>query len=88
MRRRRILGGGGGSDDDNGDDEMDDSDLDEPGWRITPKMMDIVDLSDWLRSELGDGGLQRMIFEIDKANLGRRGRAGGVDATGGGDSRV
>ena len=32
-------------------------------------MMDRVDLSDWLRSELGDGGLRRMIFEIDKADL-------------------
>ena len=63
-----MLGGGGGSDDD-GDDETDDSDLDEPGWRMTRKIMDRVDLSDWLRSELGDGGLRRMIFEINKADL-------------------
>ena len=33
VRRRRMLGGGGGSDDD-GDDEMDDSDLDKPGWLL------------------------------------------------------
>ena len=81
MRRRRILGGGWGSDDDDGDDETDDSDLDEPGWRITCKMMDRVDLSDWLISELGDGGLRRMIFEIDKANLEalRSSRGGGRD---------
>ena len=67
VRRRRILGGGGGSDDD--DDKTDDSDLDEPGWRITRKIMDRVDSSDWLRSELGYGGLRRMIFDIDKADL-------------------
>ena len=60
-----MLGGGGGSDDDNGDDETDDLDLDEPGWRITREMMDHVDSPDWLRSELGDGGLWRMIFEIN-----------------------
>ena len=69
MRRRRILGGGGGSDDNDDDDETDDSDLDEPGWRITREMMDRVDSLDWLRSELGDGGLRRMIFEIDTADL-------------------
>ena len=62
MRRRRILGGEGGSDDDDGNDETDDSDLDEPGWRITREIMDRVDLSDWLSSELGGGGLRRMIF--------------------------
>ena len=64
-----MLGGRGGSDDDDGDNEMDDSDLDEPGWRITCEMMDRVDSSDWLRSELGGGGLRRMIFEIDEADL-------------------
>ena len=58
-----MLGGGGRSDDD-GDDESDDSDLDDPGWRITCKIMDRVDSSEWLRSELGDGGLRRMIFKI------------------------
>ena len=42
-------------DDGDSDDETDDSDLDEPGWRITHEMMDCVDLSDWMRSELGDG---------------------------------
>ena len=41
-----MLGGGGGSDDNDGDDETDDSDIDEPGWRITREMMDCVDLSD------------------------------------------
>ena len=54
-----MLGGGGGLDDDDGDNETDDSDLDEPGWRITREMMDRVDSLDWLRSELGDGGLRR-----------------------------
>ena len=51
-------------------------------------MMDRVDSSDWLRSELGDGGLRRMIFEIDKADLEALRSSGGVDATGVGDSRV
>ena len=76
-----MLGGGGGSDNDGGDDETEDSDLDEPGWRITRKMMDRVDLSDWLRSELGDGGLRRMIFAIDEANLkaSRSSNGGGRD---------
>ena len=64
-----MLGGGGGSNDDGGDDEMYDSDLDKPGWRITREMMDRVDLSDWLRSELEDGGLWRMIFVINEADL-------------------
>ena len=64
-------------DNDNGNDETDDSDLDEPGWRITREMMDHVDLSDWLRSELGDGGLRRMIFEIDEANLEASRSSGG-----------
>ena len=67
-----MLGGGGESDDDNGDggdDKTEDSDLDNLGWRITREMMDRVDSSDWLRSELEDGGLRRMIFEIDEADL-------------------
>ena len=78
-----MLGGGVGSDDDGGNDKTDDSDLDDPGWRITREMMDRVDSSDWLRSELGDGGLRRMIFEINEADLeasrssGRGGRDGG-----------
>ena len=44
-------------------------------------MMDRVDSSDWLRSELGDRGLQHMIFEIDEANLeaSRSSRGGGRD---------
>ena len=77
-----MLGGGGGSDDDDGD-ETDDSDLDEPGWRITRKMMDSVDLSDWLRSELGDRGLRRMIFEIDEADLEASSSSGGDGRDGG-----
>ena len=72
-----MLGGGGGSDNDNGEDEMDDSDLDDPGWRITHDMMDRVDLSDWLRSELGDGGLRRMIFEINVSDLEESRSSGG-----------
>ena len=76
-----MLGGGGGSDNDDGDDETDDSDLDEPGWRITREMMDHLDLSDWLRSELGDRGLRRMIFDIDEADLeaSRSSKGGGRD---------
>ena len=84
----RALGGGGRSDDDD-DDETDDSGIDEPGWRITREMMDCVDSSDWLRSELGDGSLRRMIFEIDEADLeASRSSGGGGHDEGGGDSRV
>ena len=77
MKRRKISGGGGGSDNDDDDNKTDDSDLEEPRWRITRKMMDRVDSSDWLRSELGDGGLRRMIFEIDKADLEASRSSGG-----------
>ena len=47
-------------------------------------MMDRGDSSDLLILELGDGGLQRMIFEIDKADLeaSRLSGGGGRDATG------
>ena len=83
-----MLGGGGGSDDDDGGNETDDSDLDDPGLRITCVMMDRVDSSDWLRLELGDGGLWRMIFEINEADLKSSRSRGGADATGDGDSRV
>ena len=68
--------------------DMDDSDLDKPGWRITREMMDCVDLSDCLRLELGGGGLWRMIFEIDAANLEASRLRGGADPTGGGNSWV
>ena len=78
-----MLGGGGGSDDDDGKDETDDSDLDEPGWRITRKMMDHVDSSDWLRSDLGDGGLRCTIFDIDEANLEASRSSGGGGRDGG-----
>ena len=78
-----MLGGGGGSDGDDGDDKTDDSDLDEPGWRITREMMDRVDSLDWLRSELGDGGLRRMIFEIDEADLEASRLSGGGGRNGG-----
>ena len=84
-----MLGGGGGSDKDNGDNKTDDSDLDEPGYRITRKMMDRVDSSNSLRSDLGDRGLRRMIFEINEVDLeASRSSGGGADAMGGGDSRV
>ena len=78
-----MLGGGGGWDDNDGNNEMDDSDLDEPGLRITCKMMDRVDSLDWIRSELGDGGLRRMIFEIDEADLEASRSSGGVGRDGG-----
>ena len=78
-----MLGGGGGSDDDDGDDETDDSDLDDPGWRITRKMMHRVELLDWLRLELGDGGLWRMIFDIDEADLEASRSSGGGGRDGG-----
>ena len=64
-----MLGGGGGSDNDDGGDETDDSDLDESGWRITREMMNRVDSLDWLRLELRDGCLRRMIFDINKFDL-------------------
>ena len=63
-----MLGGGGGSDDNHGNNEIENSDLDKPGLRITHEMMDSVDSLDWLRSELGDGGLRPMIFEINEAD--------------------
>ena len=66
---------------DDGNNETDNSDLDEPGWRITRKMMDRVDSSDWLRSEMGDGGLRRMIFEIDEADLEASRSSGGGGRT-------
>ena len=74
-----MLGGGGVSVFD--DDETDDLDLDEPGWCMTREMMDRVDLLDWLRSELGGGGLRHMIFEIDEADheASRLSRGGGRD---------
>ena len=78
-----MLGGGGGSDDNGGDDETDDSNLDEPGWRITREIMDYVGSLDWLRSELGGGGLRRMIFKIDKADLEASMSSGGGRRDGG-----
>ena len=78
-----MLGGGEGLDDDDDDDETGDSDLDEPGLRITCEMMDRVDSSDWLRSELRDGGLRRMIFEINEAGLGASRSSGGGGHNGG-----
>ena len=44
-----------------------------------------MDSLDWLRSELGGGGLRCMIFEIDKADLEASRLIRGADATGGGD---
>ena len=84
MRRRRTLGGGGGSYNNDGDNETDDLDLDKPVWCITLEMMDRVDSSDWLRSELGGGGLRPMIFEIDEADLKALRSSGvkGADAMG------
>ena len=55
-----MLGGGRGSNDDD-DDETDDSDLDDPGWRITREMMDCVDLSDWLSPSLCRSSLRRSV---------------------------
>ena len=78
-----MLGGGGISDDNNGNNETDDLDLDEPGWRITREMMDRVDSSDWLRLELGYGGLRRMIFEINEADLKASRSSGGGRHDGG-----
>ena len=78
-----MLVGGGGWDNNDGNNEMDDSDLDEPGLCITREMMDRVDSSDWLRSELGDGGLRRMIFEIDEADLEASRSSGGDGRDGG-----
>ena len=83
VRRRRMLGGGRGSDNDDGDSKTDNSDLDEPGWHITREMMDHVDLSDWLRSELGGGGLRRMIFKINESNLEASRSSGGGGRNGG-----
>jgi len=57
VKRRRMLS-----------DDEEDSDDDEPGWRITREMMDRIDNSAWLKSELGDGGLRQLIAEIDGAD--------------------
>ena len=46
-------------------------------------MMDRVDSSEWLRLELGDGGLWRMIFEIDEADLEASRSSGGGRRDGG-----
>ena len=62
---------------------MDDSDLDKQGLRITREMMDRVDSLYWLRWELGDRGLRRMIFEIDEANLKVSRSSGGGGRNGG-----
>ena len=78
-----MLRGGGGSEKDDGNDETDDSDLDEPGYRITREMTDCVDSPNWLRLELRDRGLRRMIFEIDEADL-QASRSSGGGGRGGG----
>ena len=78
-----MLGEEGGSDDDGGDNETDNSDLDEPGWRITREIMDCGDSSDLLILELGGGGLRRMIFEINEADL-EASRSSGGGGRGGG----
>lgn len=41
---------------------------DREGWRITREMMDRVDGSQWLKSELADGGLRQLIYDIDFAD--------------------
>ena len=46
-------------------------------------MMDCVESLDWLRLELGDRGLQRMIFEIDEANLEASRSSRGAERSGG-----
>ena len=50
-------------------DDDDDSDLELEGWRITKEMMDRIDSSDWIKTELQDGGLRQIIAEIDVADL-------------------
>ena len=51
--------------DDNDDDENEDLDA---GWKITEAMMNEIDKSDWLRSELQDGGLRQLIWEVSSAS--------------------
>ena len=47
-------------------------------------MMDCVDSSDWMRSEMGDGGLRHMLFDIDEADLvASRSSGGGGGCDGG-----
>ena len=57
VKRRRML-----------DEDDSDSDDEGPGWRLTREMMDRIDHSQWLRNELGDGGLRQLISEIDGAD--------------------
>jgi hypothetical protein len=49
------------------EDDEDNEEDDREGWRITREMMDRLDSSSWLRTELSDGGLRQMICEIDAA---------------------
>ena len=44
-------------------EESDDDSLDE-GWKITDSMKTTLDKSNWLHSELGDGGLRQIIHKI------------------------
>ena len=61
QRRDRL------NDDDDSDNNDDSDEEDREGWRITREMMDRLDESSWLRTELADGGLRQMIYEIDAA---------------------
>jgi len=47
-----------------------DEEEDEDGWKITPEMMQRLNQSEWLRNELRDGGLRRLICDIDSAKEG------------------
>jgi len=42
-------------------------DEEEEEWTITPEMIQRLNQSEWLRNELRDGGLRRIIYDIDRA---------------------
>merc|ERR1712127_1015383 len=54
---------------------MDHDELEEEqGWNITPEMKEAIKNSEWIRSELADGGLQSIINDIVNSEDGWRGR--------------
>ena len=69
LKRQQL--GDGPHDNVNDDEEL------EVGWKMTEEMMNEMDKSDWLRTELQDGGLRQLIWEVLSAStsLNRSGSA-------------
>jgi len=47
--------------------EEDHSDEEEDGWFFTPEMYAILDRCEWINEELADGGLRKLMVDIDTA---------------------